>query len=89
MCRRCSQYFRTWTEDAWRSGSERELSHRLLPLVLAALTGCLYGLYCTLYAIHAVALWAVEPLASELEEKASEVDAKVTDYDDLTAIIKR
>lgn len=88
-CRRCSQYFRTWTEDAWRNGCERDLSHRAFTLVLAVVTGCLYGLYYTLYTVHAVALWAVEPLASELDEKSSEIDAKITDYDDLTAIIQR
>lgn len=78
--RRCSQYFRAWTEEAWRSGQ----AHRLVPPVLAAATGCLYALYCSLLAVHAVALWAVEPLASDLDDKASELDAKVTDYDDLT-----
>lgn len=87
--RRCSQYFRAWTEDAWRGGGERDAGRRLLPLLLATLTGCLYTIYCALFAVHAVAVWAVEPLAAEAEDKAGDLDAKITDYEDLAAVVKR
>ncbi|CAG4982092.1 unnamed protein product [Colias eurytheme] len=74
-------YLRTWTVESWRSESE---ASRVCPLGLACATALLYTLYCALYALHAAALWAVEPLASECADVGDRLSAhdvpKITDY---------
>ncbi|XP_028035882.1 uncharacterized protein LOC114247193 [Bombyx mandarina] len=59
--RNACQYFRKWTEEWWR----RQDEPRLYPAGLALLTAALYALYLALYALHALALWAVEPLSAD------------------------
>ncbi|XP_028162223.1 uncharacterized protein LOC114354163 [Ostrinia furnacalis] len=74
------QYFRSWTEESWKT--ETELNHRVYPLALASVTGTLYCLYCVMYALHSVTLWAIEPLCPEDRERTSSTDVKVTNYID-------
>ncbi|CAK1555490.1 unnamed protein product [Leptosia nina] len=73
-------YFRTWTEESWRG---EDLNNKLYPIGLACITALLYAFYCALYFLYSVALWAVEPLCSEAEEKPSVLDVpKITNYID-------
>ncbi|XP_047522160.1 uncharacterized protein LOC125061054 isoform X1 [Pieris napi] len=75
------QYFRAWTEDSWRN--ESDVNGRLYPIGLACVTGLLYVLYCVLYLLYSVTLWAVEPLCTDTEEKPSTFDVpKITNYID-------
>ncbi|CAH2044319.1 unnamed protein product, partial [Iphiclides podalirius] len=72
-------YFRTWTEESWRA--QEELGRKVVPLALGGATVALYTLYGALYAVHAVTLWAIEPLCGDLEDQPSAVEVpKVTDY---------
>lgn len=58
------------------------MNRRLYPVALALVTGALYSVYYALWVIYSVALWSIEPLCSELEEKtsSSDMEAKVTNY---------
>ncbi|KAG6454354.1 uncharacterized protein LOC115446225 [Manduca sexta] len=79
--RKFCQYFRAWAEDSWRT--ETDLNHRLYPMGLACLTGLLYTLYFGLYALYCIAVWAIEPLCSEMENKHSSSiieEPKITNY---------
>lgn len=76
--RKCSQFFRTWTEESWRG--ECEANQRVWPAALALVTGLLYALYFTLYALYGVVLWAIEPLAAELDDKRSAADLRARDH---------
>ncbi|CAH0588792.1 unnamed protein product [Chrysodeixis includens] len=85
--KKCSQFFRTWTEASWHS--ECEGNQRVWPAALAVVTGLLYALYFVLYALYGVVLWAIEPLAAaELDDKRSAPDLRapnpphLTSYDD-------
>ncbi|XP_034834413.1 uncharacterized protein [Maniola hyperantus] len=80
--RKACQYFRTWTEDSWKR--EVVTNQRLCPIALACITALLYTLYCVLVAVHGLALWAVEPLCGEIEDKPSVEDIpRVTNYEDI------
>ncbi|KAI5632467.1 hypothetical protein NE865_14815 [Phthorimaea operculella] len=81
--KRFCQYFRAWTEDSWKA--EADMNHRLLPVALALVTGLMYTVYFALFVLYSVALWSIEPLCTDLEEKQSSVDVmetKVTNYVD-------
>ncbi|XP_045537185.1 uncharacterized protein LOC106718288 [Papilio machaon] len=81
--RKVCVYFRTWTEEAWRAGAgaEGEGRGRVTPLALGGATALLYAAYGALYAAHALALWAAEPLAAEPDDRPSLADfSKVTNY---------
>ncbi|XP_075979993.1 uncharacterized protein LOC142979121 [Anticarsia gemmatalis] len=80
--KKCTQYFRAWTEDSWKN--ETDMNQRFWPVGLAAVTGVLYAAYFALYAIYAVVVWAIEPLCNDIDDTRSavEFDAKVTDYVD-------
>lgn len=79
-------YFRAWTEEAWRgagAGAECEGRGRgrAAPLALGAATALLYAAYGALFAAHALALWAAEPLSAEPDDRPSLADfSKVTNY---------
>lgn len=80
--RKCTQFFRAWTEESWRG----EASQRLWPGALALLTGLLYALYYALSALLAALLWATEPLCAEPDDRSRctlDIEPKVTDYDDI------
>ncbi|KAM3956968.1 uncharacterized protein ACR2FA_009016 [Aphomia sociella] len=80
--RKFCQYFRTWTEESWKT--DTELNHRIYPMSLACVTGLLYTMYFGLNLIYCIALWSIEPLSSEIDEKQSisEIEPKVTNYMD-------
>lgn len=79
ISRKLCQYFRNWTTESWRA--ETELNHRIWPVGLAAVTGALYALYGALLALHAAALWAIEPLCPDDEKTpANEIGVKITNY---------
>ncbi|XP_072945186.1 uncharacterized protein [Epargyreus clarus] len=73
--RKLCQYFRAWTEASWRGGEARS---RACPLALAAAAGALYALYAALLALHAAALWAIEPLCADDDAES----AQLADYTD-------
>ncbi|XP_045775085.1 uncharacterized protein LOC123873989 [Maniola jurtina] len=80
--RKVCQYFRTWTEESWKR--EVVMNQRLCPIALACITALLYTLYCVLVAVHGLALWAVEPLCAEVDDKPSvEEIPRVTNYVDI------
>ncbi|XP_060804848.1 uncharacterized protein LOC132902716 isoform X2 [Amyelois transitella] len=71
--RKFCQYFRTWTEESWRSDKDK----RFYPASLAIVTGVTYLVYFVLYTLYCVTVWAIEPLCSETDE-----ETKVTSYDE-------
>ncbi|XP_068617991.1 uncharacterized protein [Battus philenor] len=77
--RKLCVYLRTWTEESWRA--EAELNRKAAPLATGACTACAYALYGALYALHALALWAIEPLRADTDERAGAADlADLTTY---------
>ncbi|CAH2230013.1 uncharacterized protein LOC120630807 [Pararge aegeria] len=82
--RQVCKYFRDWTEDSWKR--EVEINQRIVPIALGCITALLYTLYCALVAVHGLALWAVEPLCGDMEDKpSSEEIPRVTNYVDIVA----
>ncbi|KAJ2940340.1 hypothetical protein O0L34_g14 [Tuta absoluta] len=77
--KRFCQYFRAWTEDSWKA--EADMNHRLLPIALALVTGLMYTLYFALFVLYSIALWSIEPLCTDLEDKQSSVDVLETKAD--------
>ncbi|XP_022822563.1 uncharacterized protein LOC111353688 isoform X2 [Spodoptera litura] len=86
--KRCSQLFRSWTEECWRGaggagGAGGPRSQRVYPAGLAVLTALLYTAYFSLYACYAVVLWAIEPLCADDDKRPDAEPAAVTDYDEI------
>ncbi|CAB3230375.1 unnamed protein product [Arctia plantaginis] len=80
VLKKCTQYFRTWSEETWNG--QTDLNQKLVPVGLAAITAMLYCVYFALYIIYGVVVWSVEPLCSDVDENRSSIDleAKVVDY---------